>query len=245
MLRRNFPGLAPKMAHLRDVDPRPLGVSEAHIYGMLRTLPERSSRADILAALPDTRDEVERSFATHAEPSRGYGVRQVCMYGIAECIRSEMAGELLKAGGIEDFGELINIGHEGDRITRLINGKRFPNDNSLSDSRLDSLIADAESGDPERVERARLWRQPGGYDCSCEELDTLVDIARSVPGVLGARLVGAGLGGSIVVLVEERQARAVIDRLAEQYYTPRGQKPAAEIVKPVAGSGILDIIPKR
>ncbi len=244
-LRKNFPGLAPKMAYLRDVNPRTLNVSEARIYEMVRTLPERCSRAEIRAALPENRDEVERSLATHAEPSYGYAIRQVCMYGIAECIRSEMAGELLKAGDIKGFGELINIGHEGDRITKLVNGKRVANDNSLADSRLDVLIADVESGEAARVERARLWRQPGGYDCSCEELDTLVDIARSAPGVMGARLVGAGLGGSIVVLVDERHARAVIHRMAEQYYKPRDQHPAAEIVKPVAGSGILDIVAKR
>jgi len=240
MLRRNFPRYASMMEHLRDVNPRTLGVSEAAIYRMLRSLPERCTRTEILDCLPDDRALVERTFRTHAEPGDGYRIRQVCAYGITECIRSEMAGEMLRIGDIRGFGELIDISHEGDRVTRLLDGKRVPNDNALPDEELRDLIADAESGQPERVERSRLWRQPGGYDVSTEEQDTLVDIARSMPGVAGAGLVGAGLGGAIIAVVERGQAQAVIDAFAEHYYEPRGLPVAAEVVRPTEGSGILD-----
>jgi len=37
------------------------------------------------------------------------------------------------------------------------------------------------------------------YRVSCEELDVLVDAARTVPGVQGARLTGAGFGGNALV----------------------------------------------
>jgi galactokinase len=40
------------------------------------------------------------------------------------------------------------------------------------------------------------------YDVSTPDLDLLVDLARAVPGVLGARLTGAGFGGCTVNLVE-------------------------------------------
>ena len=241
MLRRSHPKLAPRMQHLRDVNPRTLGVSEADIYRIIRSLPESCTRAQVLAALPDEREQVERVFRTHAEPARGYRIRQVCAYGIAECIRSDTAGQMLRRGDVQGFGELINIGHEGDRVTRLTGGQRVPNDNGLPDARVDALVADAESGEAQRVERARLWRQPGGYDVSTPEQDTLVDVARGVPGVAGARLVGAGLGGSVIILVAERQADAVIAALAREYYEPRGLPLKAEVVKPVDGSGILDL----
>ena len=74
---------------------------------------------------------------------------------------------------------------------------------------------------------------------SCEEVDALVDIARATPGVAGAGLVGAGLGGSIVAVVEEQSAQAVIDHMTEQYYEPRGLPAAAQVVRPIGGAGIL------
>jgi len=245
MLRRNHPRLAPKMRHLRDVNPHALGLSEADIYRMLLTLPERAHRSDILAALPDDADEIERTFRSHAEPPEGYPVRGVTAYGITECLRSAMAPGLLAQGRVEAFGELIRISHDGDRVTREVDGRRVPVENRLTDEHLHALIADAESGDPVRVERARLWRQPGGYNASSPEQDLLTDIALSTPGVVGAGLVGAGLGGSIIALVERERAGAVIEAMAERYYRPRALPVAAEVVEPVGGSGILDITGAR
>ena len=244
MLRHNYPRLAPRMEHLRDVNPRTLGVSEADLYRMIRSLPQSCKRAEVVAALADEREQVERIFRTHGEPPLGYRIRQVCAYGVAECMRSDMAGQMLRERNVKGFGELMNIGHEGDRVTRLAGGRRVANDNSLPDAKLDWLIADAESGDAARVERARLWRQPGGYNVSTPEQDILVDVARGVPGVVGARLVGAGLGGSVIILVEERQAQAVISALSTEYYGPRGLPLKAEFVRPVDGSGIVDLTGK-
>ncbi|MBF6590705.1 MAG: galactokinase [Ktedonobacterales bacterium] len=47
------------------------------------------------------------------------------------------------------------------------------------------------------------------YAVSCPELDAVVAIARTVPGVVGARMMGAGFGGSALIVVE----RAALDRL--------------------------------
>jgi galactokinase len=40
------------------------------------------------------------------------------------------------------------------------------------------------------------------YEVSCRELDVLVDAAAAVPGVLGARMMGAGFGGCTINLVK-------------------------------------------
>ena len=238
--RRKFPQHAPKLERLRDINPDTLGVSEAEIYRILRAMPESATREEVLQLLSEDEAEVRHIFRSHAEPAEGYNIRQVCVYGVTECIRADMAADRLKAGDVAGFGELINISHEADRVTRLEEGRRVPVDNSYPEARIDELIADAESRDPEPVERSRLWRQPGGYDCSCEEIDILVDTAHSVPGVVGAGLVGAGLGGSMIAVVEENQAQPVIDRMAEAYYRPRNLPTAVQVVQPVAGSGVIE-----
>jgi len=69
----------------------------------------------------------------------------------------------------------------------------------------------------------------------------LVDIALASPGVLGAGLVGAGMGGSIVALVEDKHARRLIENMAEQYYRPRNLSVGAEIIAPVGGLCTMDV----
>jgi galactokinase len=146
-----------------------------------------------------------------------------------------MVPQCLHNGDVGRFGELMNISHDGDRVTRLVDGTRVPIDNSYPDERIDALIRDIESGDPQRIERARLWRQGGGYNVSLPELDTLVDIALATPGVAGAKLVGAGMGGCIVAIVKSEHAPQLIENMAEQYYRPRNLPPSAEAITPVGG----------
>lgn len=61
------------------------------------------------------------------------------------------------------------------------------------------------------------------YEVSVPELDSLVSIAASLPGCLGARLTGAGFGGCTVNLVEEASAPAFIEQLKERYYQTTGK----------------------
>ena len=60
------------------------------------------------------------------------------------------------------------------------------------------------------------------YQVSCEELDAIVKLARSVSGVYGARMTGGGFGGCVVALI----ARGAVDDLArvlsESYDTSHG-----------------------
>jgi galactokinase len=53
------------------------------------------------------------------------------------------------------------------------------------------------------------------YEVSIPELDQLVAALRAAPGVLGARLTGAGFGGACVALCRTGQDRAVIRQAAE------------------------------
>ncbi len=167
LLQHNYPDRAAEMQRLRDVSPAHLDISEAEIMRMIRSLPESITGAELLQQLPDEQSALEKVFATHDEPPGGYKVRQVCLYGVAECLRSELVPMLLGSGDIAGFGRLMTISHNGDRVTRLANGRRVPFSTDAGDAALDRLIADLESGDTKRAEAARLYRQPGGYECSC------------------------------------------------------------------------------
>jgi len=241
MIRKDFPEYADKLERLRDVNPQRLGVDEIEIYRMVKSLPASVSREDILELLPESEHKIRRVFRSHDEPEQGYHIRQICLYGITECIRAEMVPQCLRTGDMKTFGELMSISHDGDRVTRVVDGKLIPTDNSYLDARIDALISDLKSGDQRRMSRARLWRQGGGYNVSLPEIDMLVDIAMATQGVLGAGLVGAGMGGSIVAVVEDKHARQLIENMAEQYYRPRNQPVEAEIISPVGGLCTMDV----
>jgi len=235
MIRKSFPQYAAKLQYLRDVNPETLGVGEEDIYRIVRSLPVTATRADVLRLLPDTEAEIRQTFRIHDEPAKGYPIRQICLYGITECIRANMVPDCLRRGDIRQFGELMSISHDGDRVSRVVDGQRVSTDNSYPDERIDALIDDLQSGDAERVERARLWRQGGGYDVSLPQVDTLVDIALATPGVLGAGLVGAGMGGCVVAIVRSERAQQLLRNLEEQYYIPRKLGVAAHVITPVGG----------
>ena len=142
---------------------------------------------------------------------------------------------------MKTFGEVMSASHNGDRVTKVVDGQRIPTDNSYPDQRIDALISELESGDKRRMAQARLWRQGGGYNVSLPAIDMLVDIALATPGCLGAGLVGAGMGGSIVAVVEDKHAQQLIENMADQYYHPHNLPPAAEIINPVGGLCTMDI----
>ncbi|MFQ6035698.1 MAG: galactokinase [Sedimentisphaerales bacterium] len=241
MIRKNFPQYADKLQHLRDVNPQKLGVDEAQIYRIIKSLPTSVSRVDILKQLGEYEQEIRHIFRSHDEPQHGYQIRQICLYGIAECIRADMAPQCLRKGDMKTFGELLCISHDGDRVTKLLEAKRVPINNSYPDERIDALISDLQSRDPHRMSRAHLWRQSGGYNVSLPEIDTLVDIALASPGVIGAGLVGAGMGGCIVAVAEDEHARQVIENMASAYYRPRNLPVAAEIITPTEGLCSMDV----
>ena len=60
------------------------------------------------------------------------------------------------------------------------------------------------------------------FENSCPELDTVVDAAAKIPGVLGARLSGGGFGGSAVVLVRRRDAETAAAAIASAYAKTHG-----------------------
>jgi len=75
------------------------------------------------------------------------------------------------------------------------------------------------------------------YEVSCKELDALVELARKQPGVLGARMTGAGFGGCTVNLVRADAAEAFARAIARGYQEALGLK--AEVYICQASDGAL------
>jgi len=79
----------------------------------------------------------------------------------------------------------------------------------------------------------------GDYQVSCRELDIMVDIARGLPGVLGARMTGGGFGGCTINLVEAGSEENFGEIIFKNYQTATGITP--EIYHVEAGDGVREI----
>ena len=237
LLRKNAPFLA-AMKHLRDLDPGKLGLSRAEIFRLLKKLPMAIDRANLLERLPDQTDRVREIFATHDEVEK-YALRGVALFGVAECRRSDLFSRLLRGREFSRIGEMMRISHDGDRIVRHRRGRSRPHAAACGDGQLDRLIRDSLSPNSARRDHARLWRQSGSYACSTPKIDGIVDLAGTQPGVVGAQLSGAGLGGCAMILVRTDAVEAALDHLTRTYYDAQGLEVEAYVCRPVAGSGLI------
>jgi N-acetylgalactosamine kinase len=237
LVRKRFPKYAPLIAHLRDISPEGLGVAPVDIYRLLLKVPERITPGELVAELGE--DLCAKYFATHRAPE-AYYLRGRLLYGIAECARSGHCHTLLRDVHMDQLGVEMNISHDGDRVVSSA-GQPFTLD--VSDVALRGHIENLHSADPRHFLDSQLYTQAGVYACSTPEIDRMVDIALATPGVLGAQLSGAGLGGCMMVLARNAAADLVIQRMTEMYYEPHGLEPAAISFTPIAGSGPLTLNP--
>jgi galactokinase len=63
------------------------------------------------------------------------------------------------------------------------------------------------------------------YEVTGIELDTLVETAQKQPGVLGARMTGAGFGGCAIALVEEKKIPDFKNKVYDEYVKTIGYAP--------------------
>ena len=76
------------------------------------------------------------------------------------------------------------------------------------------------------------------YEVSIPELDLLVDLAVEA-GALGARLLGGGFGGSVLMLVDRERGGEAGDAVADAYRARTGRAVRAVTVQPSVGAGLL------
>ncbi len=77
------------------------------------------------------------------------------------------------------------------------------------------------------------------YQVSCREIDLLVELARTVPGVLGSRITGGGFGGCTVNLIKATAIPEFIEKLKQEYQSQTGIEPHFYISTAANGAKIL------
>ena len=236
-IKKKFPTLAAKILHLRDVNMRNLEMSLPALYALLKRLPNAvaANEVETMARLHPT---VEKCLAGVDAGRNEFPLRDMALYGLAECERAALTGELLDRGDLERLGTMMRISHDGDRVAAW-RPDQAPFDSHATDEHMDALIRKSSSLTPLVEVGAALWQQPGAYDCSTPEIDLMVDTVAGCPGVIGAQLSGAGLGGCIMILVREDAADAVQKTLREKYYAPRSVEPRMFVCRPSRGSHVI------
>lgn len=192
----------------------------SNIYKMLKRVPERATREELLELMPENRKRILQIFNSHADPGY-YDLRGAALFGISECERSRRCLEYLEKEDYNGLGWLMRISHNGDRVSG-----NYPM--RITD---DYLIRCTE-------EEADIALQPGAYACSLPEIDALCDMLDGTKGVLGSQMLGAGLGGCLAALVEREQVGAVIEKLNTEYYDKHGYPHLARAYRPAKGSSV-------
>jgi galactokinase len=182
--------------------------------------------------LPDISVVVCDTHVKHNLASSEYNVRRAqCAEGV-QLLSEVLPGiAALRDVSVRDFEE-----HQGqlpDTIRRRCRHVITENARTLS-------AADAiKRGDlavigPLMAESHRSLRVD--YEVSCRELDLLVEIAQSAPGVHGARMTGGGFGGSTVNLVSLESLDEFRELIVREYQRGTGILPSIDVVGAADGA---------
>ena len=109
-------------------------------------------------------------------------------------------------------------------------------------ARVGQAVAAMRSGDTGRLKTLlgqSHFSLRDDYQVSCPELDILVDLALAQPGCHGARLTGAGFGGSTVNLVENSAVETFSRAMLSGYRERSGRAADIHVFEPSAGAHVL------
>lgn len=167
--------------------------------------------------LPEQMDLVVlHSGVAHKHASGGYNTRR------AECRQAcELLGvRQLRDLGLEDLARLDNLPQPLNRRARHV---------ITENARVLAAVEALRAGDVRRLGAlfyASHASMRDDYEVSIPEIDLIVELARAMPEIYGARLTGGGFGGSVVMLATPGSARAVASRIAKLYTERSGREPA-------------------
>lgn len=213
LLKKNYPHY--ELKEFRDLTKiRPY----SDVYKMIFSLPETITRGGIKALLPEYKQSLDEIFSNHKDPAV-YELRNVALYGISECERAEKFMDVLKNEDYITLGNMMKKSHDGDRL----------NVKNISDTHLEYLISN----------NTPFETECGSYKCSTPEIDYLCDLLNDTDGVLGSEIVGAGLGGCVIALIEKSKSKSIIDAVNRDYYDKYGFTHSANVFSASNGSSVI------
>ncbi len=77
------------------------------------------------------------------------------------------------------------------------------------------------------------------YEVTGQELDTIVDFCKTFNGCLGARMTGAGFGGSAIALIKKERLKDFIAELTDEYKNKIGYAP--NVFASDIGNGVMKV----
>ena len=134
---------------------------------------------------------------------------------------------------------------------RLDPGKDLPGDlgrrarHVVSEqARVEAAVQALEAGDATAL--GRLWDASHAslrddFEVSSEALDTMVALARTEAGCLGARLTGAGFAGCAIALVRQEGVVGIQARLPARYRQATGREPTIHVCQAAGGVELVEL----
>jgi galactokinase len=208
----------------------------ARILGRALELDGVKILGDVVRAIPDwNAAELVEKLAESSPPRLGADLKEAA--SILDVSQSMLEAELLGNGStrtlldsnrpLEILKRARHVLSETERVvlaTRMLEAGRLDEMGKLMNASHQSLADD--------------------FECSTARLDAIVECARR-GGALGARLTGAGFGGSIVALCDVSSADVVIESIDRGYYAKLYPAEPAESRRAVlhagAGASVIDL----
>lgn len=215
----------------------------AIIEGWARTDPERQADWELaVAALrsgaDDAADEVESLLHGLPETVTLEEVERHYAKAYAECVKAFPAlaegrrGSPLRvrAYALHHLGEIRRVS-AAERLLAFT----FSSHGAQGDAEAASLLGRLLDESHESLRAL--------YGVSTDEVESLVRIIRSDPGVHGARLMGGGFGGNVLALTDEENLPALKARVQSEFYAPRGRDGEREgsVMASTPGDGLSEL----
>jgi galactokinase len=175
----------------------------------------------------------------HEHAASGYNRRrEECQESVEVLKRSGFAIQSLRDVTVETLDEALKLLPEP--LNRRV--RHVVRENARTSAAVDAL---------KRSHLPGLGRLMNGshaslrddYEVSAPELDFMVDTLQRAEGVLGARMVGGGFGGSVVALIKSEAVSAVTASLVPTFKARFRVEPSATIT--TAGDGMREEIVAR
>ena len=193
------------------------------------TLDYRYSKID----LQDASIVITNTNKPHSLASSAYNVRRAqCEHALNEL--REVRPELAALGDLSNEAFEKIAGHIAEQLERQrAHHAVFENNRTLE------AVAALERDDVAQF--GKLMNEShfslrDDYDVTGRELDTLAEIAWSLPGVIGSRMTGAGFGGSTVSLVKNDAIETFRERVAAAYTERIGYAPSFYVASIAEGT---------